>query len=119
MQDGGWGKIVQLQAIILQRPSEEWVKWKSHAPQQIGDEAHLLSHRWIGKILHLGFVVEGSQPRSNTYQIRRGEKPLCLQLHQLTVGYGALLPLASFWAAGTGGGAGNARHVGVFFPGNL
>ena len=32
---------------------------------------------------------------------------------------GALPPFASFWAAGTGGGAGDARHVGVSFPSNL
>ena len=74
---------------------------------------------WIGEILRLGFTVEGGQPCSNRGQIRRGEKPLSLQLHLLMVGYVALLPLAFFLAAGMGGGAGNARHVGVFFPSNL
>ena len=49
MQDGGWDKIVQLEAIILQKPSEEWVNWKSHAPQQIGDKAYSFSRRGLGK----------------------------------------------------------------------
>ena len=44
---------------VLQKPSEEWVNWKSHAPQQIGDEAHSFSHSRIGEILRLGFAVEG------------------------------------------------------------
>ena len=69
---------MQLEAIILQKPSEEWVNWKSHAPQQLGDEAHLFSHRRIGEILRLGFAVEGSQPCQNRDQICRREKPLRL-----------------------------------------
>ena len=83
VQDGGWGKIVQLEAIILQKPSEEWVNWKSHAPQQIGDEAHSFSHRRIGEILRLGFAVEGSQPCSNGDYICDGKISLHLEPTQL------------------------------------
>ena len=90
-------------------------------PRPLADRGHntLVPPGWIGEILRPGFAVEGGQPCSNRDQIRRGEKPLRLQLHQLTVRYGALLPLASLWAAVMGGGAGNARHVGVFFPSSL
>ena len=90
-------------------------------PHPLADRGRntLVPPRWIGEILCLGFAVEGGQPCLNRDQIRSGEKPLRLQLHQLTVGYRALLPLASLWAAGMGGGAGNARHVGVFFPSSL
>ena len=118
MQDGGWGKIVQLEAIILQKPSEKWVNGKSHAPRQIEDEAHSFSRRRIGEILCLGFAFEGGQSCSNRDQICRREKPLRLQLLQLAMRYGTPLPLAFLWAR-TGGGAGDASHVGMAFPSNL
>ena len=86
---------MQLEAIILQKPSEEWVNWKPHAPQQIGDEAHSFSRRQIGEILRLGFAVEGGQSCSNRDQIYRREKSLWLQLLQLVVGHRSPLPLAS------------------------
>ena len=50
---------MQLEVIVLQNPLEEWVNWKSHATQKIGDEAHSFSRRRIGEILRLGFSVEG------------------------------------------------------------
>ena len=53
MQDGGWGEIVQLEAIVLQEPAEEWIDWKSGTPQQVRDKAHSLLPRWIGDILRL------------------------------------------------------------------
>ena len=28
-EDGGGSEVVQLEAIILQKPSEEWMNWKS------------------------------------------------------------------------------------------
>ena len=71
---------MQLEAVVLQKPPEEWVNWKSHAPQQIGDEAHSLPRRWIEEIFRLGFAIERSQPYSKRDQIRRGEQSLCLQL---------------------------------------
>lgn len=40
MQDGGRCKVVQLEAIVLQKPSEEWMDWKSDASQQIGNKAY-------------------------------------------------------------------------------
>ena len=118
MQNGARGKVVHLEAIILQKPSEEWVNGESHAPQQLGDEAHLFSRRQIGEILRLGFAVEGGQSCSNRDQICRREKSLRLQLLQLAVRYRAPLPLASLWV-GTGRGAGNVGHVGVVSPGSL
>ena len=85
---------MQLEAVVLQKPSEEWVNWKSHAPQQIGDEAHSFPRGWIRKVLLLGLAVEGSQPCPNRDQICRREKPLRLQLLQLAMRYGTPLPLA-------------------------
>ena len=66
---------MQLEGIILQKTLEEWVNWKSHAPQQIGDEAHSFSRRRIGEILRLGFAVEGGQSCSNRDQVCMGRNP--------------------------------------------
>ena len=51
---------MQLKAIIFQKPSEEWMDWKSDASYQIGDEAHSLPHGWIGGVLHLSHTIKGS-----------------------------------------------------------
>ena len=53
MQYGGWGKIVQLEAIELQKPVEERMDWKFEPPQQVGDEAHPLSLGCVWKALRL------------------------------------------------------------------
>ena len=53
VQYGGWGKIVQLEAVEFQKPTEERDDWKSEPPQQVGDEAHLLSLGWVWKALRL------------------------------------------------------------------
>ena len=74
---------------------------------------------WIGEIFSLSPAIEEGQSCSNRDQIRKRKESLCLQLLQLTMGYGAPIPLAFFWAAGTGGGAGSASHVGVVFPSKL
>ena len=74
---------------------------------------------WIGEIFSLSPAIEDGQSCSNRDQIRRRKKSLRLQLLQLTMGYGAPLPLAFFWAAGMGEGAGRVSHVGVVFPSNL
>ena len=62
MQDGGWDKIMQLGAVVLQKPSKEWVNWKSHAPQQIGDESHSFSRRRIGETSALVFSLKEASP---------------------------------------------------------
>ena len=75
MQDGGWGKIVQLDAIILQKPSEEWVNGKSHAPQQIGDEEHSFPRGWIRKILRLGLALKEANPAQTGTRSAGGRNP--------------------------------------------
>ena len=50
MQNGGWGKIVQLEAIILQEPAKEWMDWKFDAPQQVRDKAYSLPLDGLGKL---------------------------------------------------------------------
>ena len=40
---------MQLKAIILQKPSEERVDWKSDASYQIRDEAHSLPPDGLGE----------------------------------------------------------------------
>ena len=50
---GGRGKIVQLEAVELQKPAEERMDWKSEPPQQVGDEAHPLSLGWVWRALCL------------------------------------------------------------------
>ena len=42
-------EIVQLEDIILQKPSEERVDLKSNAPQQVGNEAHSFPLDGLGK----------------------------------------------------------------------
>ena len=49
MQYAGRGKIMQLEAVVLQKPSEEWMDWKSDASYQIGDKAHSLPPDGLGK----------------------------------------------------------------------
>ena len=44
---------MQLEAIELQEPAEERMDWKSESPQQIGDEAYLLSLGWVWRALRL------------------------------------------------------------------
>ena len=60
VQDRGRCEVVQLEAVILQKTSEEMVDWKSHAPQQEGNEAHSLPFIGIGEFLRQGFTIEGS-----------------------------------------------------------
>ena len=49
MQYRGRSEVMQLKAIIFQKPSEEWMDWKSDASYQIGDEAHSLPPDGLGK----------------------------------------------------------------------
>ena len=71
---------MQLKAIILQKPSEEWVDWKSDASYQIGDVAHSLPPGRIGGVLRLSHIIEGDQLCSDRDQIRGRKKSLRLQL---------------------------------------
>ena len=64
MQDGGRCEVMQLEAIVLQKPSEEQMDWKSDTPQQVGDKAYS-PPGWVGKLLRLLPTVEGSQSGSN------------------------------------------------------
>ena len=56
---------MQLEAIILQKPSEERMDWKSDASQQVGNKAYSFPPGWVGEILRLLPTVEGSQSGSN------------------------------------------------------
>ena len=81
MQDGGRAKIVQLEAIILQEPSEEQMNWKSEPSYQIRDKAYPLSLGGIGKALRLLSAIIGGEPGSNWDHVRRGKISLCLERH--------------------------------------
>ena len=74
---------------------------------------------WVGKIFSLSPTIEDGQSCSNRDQICGSKKSLCLQLLQLTMGYRAPLPPTFYGAAGAGGGAVSASHVGVVFPSSL
>ena len=41
---------MQLEAVILQEPAEEWMDWKSEAPQQVRDKAYSLPLDGLGKL---------------------------------------------------------------------
>ena len=49
MQYGGRREVVQLEAIIFQKPSEERMDWKSEDPQQVRDKAYSLPLDGLGK----------------------------------------------------------------------
>ena len=51
MQNGGRRKVVQLEAIELQEPSEKRMNWKSEPSYQIKDKAYPLSFGGIGDAL--------------------------------------------------------------------
>ena len=53
MQYGGWGKVMQLEAVELQELAEERIDWKSESPQQIGDKAYSLPLGWVLRTLRL------------------------------------------------------------------
>ena len=81
MQYGGGSKIMQLEAVELQEPAEEWVDWKPKPSQQIWDKAYLVPSRWVRKVLRLLPAVKGGEPGLNGDHIRWREKSLGLQLY--------------------------------------
>ena len=58
-------KVVQLEAIVLQKPPKERMDWKSDASQQIGNKAYSFPPGWVGELLRLLPTVETSQSGSN------------------------------------------------------
>ena len=81
MQYGGGREIVQLEAVELQKPAEEWMNWESQSPYYIGDEAHPLSFRGIGGALCLLSTIIGGESGSDRDHIGLREKFLGLKRH--------------------------------------
>ena len=81
MQQGGRRKVVQLEAIELQKPSEKWIDWESEPSCQIRDKAHPLSFGGIrGTLCLLSAIIDG-KTGSNRDHIGRGDKSLGLECH--------------------------------------
>ena len=74
MQQGGRRKVVQLEAIELQKPSEEQMDWESEPSYQIRDKAYPLSLGGIGTALRLLSAIISGKPGSNRDQVRWGEE---------------------------------------------
>ena len=70
MQHGGRHKVVQLEAIELQKPPEKRMNWESEPSYQIRDKAYPLSLRGIGTTLRLLSAIVGGKPGSNRNQVR-------------------------------------------------
>ena len=65
MQQGGRRKVVQLEAVELQKPPEKRMNWESEPSYQIRDKAYPLSLGGIGKALRLLSAIIGGEPGSN------------------------------------------------------
>ena len=71
---------MQLEAVELQEPKEEWMDWKSKSPQQIRDKTYPLPLGWVGKTLRLLPAIIGGKSGSDGDHVCGREKPLGLQL---------------------------------------
>ena len=78
MQNGGRGKVVQLEAVELQEPAKKRVDGKPDTPLQMRDEAYTLLWRWVWRSLHLLPFVISVHSGSDRDHERRWEKPLGL-----------------------------------------
>jgi hypothetical protein len=58
MKDRPWGKVMELDPVECQKPSQEWVDGKSEPSQEERDEAHVLSLLWMGEVLRKDHAVE-------------------------------------------------------------
>ena len=81
MQQRSRREVVQLEAIELQKPSEEQMDWESEPSYQIRDKAYQLSLGRIGKALRLLSAIIGGEPGSNRDHVRWGKKSLGLKHH--------------------------------------
>ena len=79
MQQGGRRKVVQLEAVELQKPPEKRMNWESMPYYQIRDKAYPLSLGRIGKALRLLSAIIGGKPGSNRDQVHWGKKSLGLK----------------------------------------
>ena len=70
MQQGGRRKVVQLEAIELQKPPEKRMNWESEPSYQIRDKAYPLSLGGIGTALRLLSAIISGKPGSNQDQVR-------------------------------------------------
>ena len=61
---------MQLEAVELQEPAEEWVDWKPESSQQIWDKAYPLPLRWVRKALRLLPAIIGGEPGLDGNHIR-------------------------------------------------
>ena len=81
MQYGGRRKVVQLEAVELQEPSEKRMNWKSEPSYQMRDKAYPLSLGGIGKALRLLSAIIGGEPGLNRDHVCWGKKSLGLKHH--------------------------------------
>ena len=81
VQNGGRRKVVQLEAIELQKPPEKWMYWKSESSYQIGDKAYPLSFGRFGDALCLFSALIGGESGSNRNHEGWGKKSLGLERH--------------------------------------
>ena len=81
MQQGGRRKVVQLEAVELQKPPEKRMNWESEPSYQIRDKAYSLPLGWVGTALHLLSAIVGGKPGSNRDHVRWGKKSLGLKHH--------------------------------------
>ena len=113
MQQGGRRKVVQLEAIELQKPPEKWMNWESKPSYQKRDKAYPLSLGGIGTTLCLLSAIISGKPGSNRDQVRWGKKSLGLKHHQFVVQDGTSLPISRLGTRGARGGAALTGHGGV------
>ena len=113
MQQGGRRKVVQLEAIELQKPPEKRMDWESEPSYQIRDKAYPLSLGGIGKALRLLSAIIGGKPGSNRDQVRWGKKSLGLKHHQFAMRDGTSLPISRLGTRGARGGAASTGHGGM------
>ena len=113
MQHGGRRKIVQLEAVELQEPSEKRMNGKSEPSYQIRDKAYPLCLGGIGKALRLLSAIIGGEIGSNRDHARWGKKSLGLKHHQFPVRDGTSLPISRLGTRGARGGAASTGHDGM------
>src|SRR3954471_13871042 len=81
MQYGGRRKVVQMEAVELQKPPEKRMNWESEPSYQIRDKAYPLSFGGIRDTLRLLSAITGGKPGLNRDHVGWGKKSLGLEHH--------------------------------------
>ena len=76
VQDRGRSKIVQLEAIVLQKPSEERMDWKSDTSQQVGNKAYSFPMDGLGKFSTCAPSSKEANPARTETRSARGDSPV-------------------------------------------